>query len=340
MTRIRLKRKKAALVFEAVALLALSGCQSDRPRGAPLRIAAPLGLPPVPIPDANPPTAATVALGRKLFFDKRLSLDNSISCASCHDPARAFGDARPLSSGVGGTLGTRNAPTVINAAYLPALFWDGRAPSLEEQAGGPVANPKEMKMSHALATARLEADAEYRAAFEQAFGPGAITFSKIAKSIASYERTLLAANSPFDRYAFGNDPGAMSKAALRGLAVFTDSNRGNCASCHTIMDRYALFTDGKFHNIGIGVNAEGEILDQGHGNGAFRTPTLRNVALTAPYMHDGSLKTLRAVVDYYIGRGNSNPHLDPEMKKINLTPMDRADLLEFLSSLTGEVHEM
>ena len=314
------------------------------PAGAPLRIDAPLGLPPVPYPTDNPPTAETVALGRKLYYDVRLSRNNTLSCASCHNPTLGFADGQRVSRGVGGKVGSRNALTILNAAYDRSQFWDGRAASLEDQAAGPMANPVEMDQPHDVSVAKLNSIPAYRLDFEKAFGPGKITLTRIEKALASFERTLLSGNSPFDRYQYGGEKTAMTPAAIRGLAVFRDKTRSNCATCHTIGDKYALFTDGKFHNIGIGVDSNGDLTDLGRYNltkieadkGAFRTPTLRNVAKTAPYMHDGSEKTLRDVVDYYAGGGNSNPYLDKEIQPLNLTGTDRADLVAFLESLTGD----
>jgi cytochrome c peroxidase len=317
---------------------------NDKPIGAVIRIEPPLGLPPVPIPRSNPETAESIALGRKLFYDKRLSRDNTVACASCHNPVIDFTDGRKHSLGVGGRTGTRNAPTVVNAAYMPAQFWDGRAASLEAQAAGPIANPLEMDQGHDIWVSNLDADPAYKAAFRKAFGPGPATLGRVEKAIASFERTLLSGNSPFDRYQFGGDPKALSRGAIRGLKVFLDPQRGNCAACHTINAKYALFTDGKFHDTGAGVDGEGELTDLGRflqsrnesDKGAFKTPTLRNVAKSAPYMHDGSLKTLKDVVDFYAGGGNSNPNLDKEMKSIKLSGPERADLVEFLQSLTGD----
>jgi cytochrome c peroxidase len=340
------------LVLQIVCLTFLLGCgkttavktEVSRPVGKGISIQPPLGLPSVPIPENNPPTEATVALGRRLFYDVRLSSDGSLSCASCHNPDTGFSDGRPHSAGFGGKFGTRNAPTVLNAAYSASQFWDGRAPSLEEQAGGPIANPIEMNQAHDVCVSKLDADASYKTAFSEAFGPGPVTMAKLKEAVASFERTLISGNSRFDRYEYGGDKRTLSAAEVRGLAIFRDENKGNCASCHTVGDKFALFTDSKFHNIGVGVNDEGEPADLGRysetkvesDKGAFKTPTLRNIALTAPYMHDGSLKTLKAVVDFYAGGGNSNPYLDPKMKNIHLTGQDRADLVAFLESLTGD----
>ncbi len=338
-------------VFPVIAAIASAGCgqqappQSDRPIGKIITIEAPLGLPPIPVPADDPETAEGVELGRRLFYERRLSAGNVLSCASCHNPQLCFTDGQKHSTGFQGKTGTRNAPTVMNAAYFPYQFWDGRAASLEDQAAGPIANPVEMNQTHDISVSKLNADPSYRAAFEKAFGPGRITINRVEKAIASFERTLISGDSPFDRYQFGGDKTALSPAAIRGLAIFRDQSKGNCAACHTIGQNYALFTDGKFHNIGVGVDGEGNLVDQGRysetkldpDRGAFKTPTLRNVALTAPYMHDGSLKTLRDVVDFYAGGGNSNPYLDPKTREIKLSAQDRADLVEFLQSLTGKL---
>jgi cytochrome c peroxidase len=330
--------------------VALAGCARreapvEKPVGATLQIAAPLGLPPVPIPANNPVTAETVALGRKLFYDPRLSTDDTLSCASCHNPLLGFADGRRVSAGFSGKAGTRNAPSVLNAAYAGHQFWDGRATSLEDQAAGPISNPIEMNQAHDACVSKIARDPLYAAEFARAFGPGPVTITKIEKALAAFERTLISGNSPFDRHYFRGDKSALSPAAVRGLAIFRDKARGNCETCHSIQGSHALFTDSRFHNLGVGVNSEGELTDLGRfdqtkveaDRGAFRTPTLRNVAKTAPYMHDGSLKTLRAVVDFYAGGGNSSPWLDPEMKPLNLTSAERDDLVAFLEALTGEM---
>jgi cytochrome c peroxidase len=234
---------------------------------------------------------------------------------------------------------------VINSAYYSVQFWDGRAKSLEDQAGGPMANPIEMAMTHELVVSRLNEDPIYKAEFEKAYGPGPITMEKVTQALASFERTVLSGNSPFDKYQYGGDKKAMTPAAIRGLALYKDPKKGNCAVCHTIEEKYALFTDNKFHNLGVGLDARGELKDQGRWDstkadpdrGAFKTPGLRNIAKTAPYMHDGSHKTLREVIDFYVGGGNSNPNLDKDIKPLKLTEQERADLVAFLEALTGEV---
>ena len=316
-----------------------------KPIGQPVTVVTPLGLPALPVPAESPLTAETVALGKKLYFDPRLSEDGTVSCASCHDPEKGFGDSRKTALGVRQQTGNRNAPTVLNAAYSPRQFWDGRAASLEDQAAGPIANPIEMNLPHAECVKRVRGDAEYQALFAKAFGEGAITMPHVQRAIAAFERTVVTGNSPFDRYFYGNDKTALSEAAVRGMATFMDREKGNCTACHTAGPKEALFSDGQFHNVGAGLSPEGELVDLGRfaetkldfDKGAFKTPSLRNVAQTGPYMHDGSLKTLRAVVDFYAGGGSSNPYLDKQLKPLALTGRDREDLVAFLESLTGEL---
>lgn len=329
-------------------LVVTCGCTKTDPvppktRGKPIAVTAPLGLPPVPLAADNPVTAETVALGKKLFFSTALSADATISCASCHDPNAGFADSRRFSVGVGGKLGTRNAPPILNAAYNKAQFWDGRAASLEAQASGPMMNALEMAHTPKGVERRLAEDPELRPLFNAAFGPGPVTLAQVTYALAAYERTIVRANSPFDRYLYGGDSKAMSESARRGLRLF----RGvaNCSSCHLVGEKNALFTDNQFHNLGVGMNAEGELTDLGRyevthrdgDQGAFKTPSLRNVVLTAPYMHDGSLKTLKEVVDFYVGGGNANPYRDKLIQPLtNLTKQERSDLIAFLESLTGE----
>jgi cytochrome c peroxidase len=341
---------RASIGFLSLALLFSCSKQNEpatlksQPIGPALTIQVPLGLPPLPIPTGNKPTAETVALGRTLFYDPILSRSNKLSCATCHNPALMFVDRQRVSTGDAGVQGVRNSLSILNAAYYSTNFWDGRAGSLEDQAGNPMANRIEMNQPHEVSVKKLNGMEQYRKAFARAFGPGPVTLDKIRMALASFERTLLSGDSPFDRYKYGHDPKAMTPAAIRGLAIFTDKKHGNCATCHTIGEQYALFTDEKFHNIGIGVDSNGELTDLGRfvvthnpaDKGAFRTPSLRNVALTPPYMHDGSEKTLDDVIEYYQGGGNSNPYLDKEIHPLDLSARDREDLLAFLKALTGE----
>ena len=325
------------------------------PIGKPVQIPAPLGLPPVTFPADNPPTAETIALGRKIFNDKQLSRDNSVACASCHDTKSGFSDSRRFSSGFKGQLGGRQSMSLLNAAYHFTQFWDGRALSLEHQAEFPVRDPKEMAHSLVGVERRLSASPEYVRLFAQAWGPGPITYEMVAKSLASYERTLLSGNSPFDRYYYGGDKTAMSEAAIRGLELFKDFTLDgpNCISCHRIEEKYATFTEVRFHNTGVSVDpATGEMHDLGRfevtgekrDQGAFKVLTLRNVELTAPYMHDGSFKTLEEVVDFYFQGGRKNPYLSGVVphKGVPNIPVDkraqaRADLVAFMKALTGEM---
>ena len=235
----------------------------------------------------------------------------------------------------------------MNAAYYTTQFWDGRAASLEEQAGGPVENPVEMAFTHEGVEQRLAADPVYVELFNEAWGDRPIVFEMVAKSIASFERTVLVGNSPFDKYLFGGDREAMSAEAIRGLELFRDPEKGNCEVCHTINEEegYALFMDNKFHNLGVGAELDGSLADIGRyeqtetegDQGAFKTSHLRNIADTAPYMHDGHLKTLKEVLDFYIGAGNSNDFRDEEIKELDhLSAQERTDLIAFMEALTGE----
>ncbi|HYA64626.1 MAG TPA: cytochrome c peroxidase [Candidatus Sulfotelmatobacter sp.] len=316
------------------------------PVGKPVQIKAPLGLPPVPIPADNPPTEDTIALGRRLYYDPQLSVDGTISCASCHAPQFAFSDDEPTSEGVGKKHGTRHAPTVINSAYSPLQFWDGRAPSLEEQAKGPIANPVEMAHTLDGVVKRLQADSKYPALFKNAWGTEQITIEMVAKSIASFERTVIAGDSPFDRFYYGHDSRALSLEAQRGLKIFVDAKKGNCAVCHTIGKDYALFTDNKFHNLGVGADTRGNLNDVGRyaitksedDMGCFKTPSLRNLAHRGRYMHDGSFPTVKDALAHYIGGGNWNAHLDKEIHSLDVLTFDERDeLLQFLDSLNGKL---
>ena len=337
------------LLFVMARPLALAqspASSSVMPIGKPVQIKTPLGLPPVPIPADNPATEETIALGRRLYYDPILSVDSTISCASCHAPQFAFSDHRPVSEGVAKKLGTRHAPTVINSAYFTLQFWDGRAPSLEEQAKGPISNPVEMAHSLDAAVKRLQADPKYPALFKNAWGTDQITIEMVANSIASFERTIVAGDSPFDRFYYGKDSRAMSPEAQRGLIIFLSPKKGGCAVCHAIGKDYSLFTDNKFHNLGVGADTRGELNDVGRyavtkadeDMGCFKTPSLRNLANRGRYMHDGSLPSVKDALAHYIGGGNWNAHLDKEIHSLDvLTFEERGDLLEFLDALNGKL---
>lgn len=289
------------------------------------------------VPEDNPPTPARVALGRMLYFDTRLSNDRTISCATCHDPKHGFAEPRRTSAGVGGKFGMRNAPTVLNRLFSAEQFWDGRAADLEEQAKGPLVNPIEMAMaSHDVVVGAVGGVAGYAPLFEAAFGSSEVTIDRVAKAIASYERTVLTGNSPYDRHQAG-DASAMSEAAKRGMAVF--NGKGNCATCHAGFN----FTDESYHNLGVGMDAakpdlgRWDVTKADVDRGAFKTPTLRNAAQTPPYMHDGSEATLADVIELYDRGGKPNRWLSKEMRPLGLSAGEKADLLAFLEALTGPI---
>lgn len=302
-----------------------------------------LGLPPVLSPADNPITPAKVALGRKLFFDKRLSLDNSVSCATCHDPTAGFADPHPLSIGVKGRTGERNSSTVLNAVFMEPLMWDGKAATLEEQSLLPFLSPAEFDLPPEEAALKLR-EQGYSELFRQAFDED-VTATTMAKALAAYQRTLLAGGSPFDQYLFQKRQDAVSVEAKRGFDVFLKSK---CDACHLVMTEglhpfaleHVMFTDGKFHNLGVGSDKSKpdpgryEVTGDAEDWGRFRTPTLRNVALTAPYFHDGSAATLADVIELYDKGGNPNRNLDPAMRPLGLTPGEKLDLIRFLEALT------
>ncbi len=289
----------------------------------------------VPIPPTNLQYAEKVTLGKQLYFDGRLSKNNAISCAFCHNPATGFADPKQTSVGVTGERGGRQAPTVYNTAFNPVQFWDGRAGSLEEQAIGPIHNPIEMAETHENVVKKLSQIQGYRDQFQSVFGAG-VSIQGIGEAIAAYERTVISTNSLFDKYALG-DHKALPEEAKRGLRLF--KGKARCILCHNGPN----FTDNQFHNLGVpqvGPLKE----DLGRYNvslrhkdrGAFKTPTLRSISETAPYMHDGAFNTLEEVVAFYNVGGGKNDNLSPLMKPIGLTPDETIDLIEFLNALTGE----
>lgn len=320
------------------------------------------------VPGAKAPPADEVALGEKLFNDKRLSADNTVSCATCHDPKLGFTDGKATSTGIKGQRTTRNSPTVLNALFSPVQFWDGRAPTLEAQAKLPITNAIEMGMKdNDAVVAKVRAIPEYVTAFKSVFDR-APTIDDLASAIAAFERTLLSGNSPFDRFIAG-DSKAMDASALRGWALF--NGKGRCNSCHAGNRISPLFTDQKFHNIGVAARKQdflalaqkalqvvrtgdqeqidelaiqtqyselGRFLVTKSENhiGAFKTPTLRNVAVTGPYMHDGSLTTLWDVMDHYNKGGEPNPYLDGGMQRLALSETEIDDLVAFMGALTDD----
>jgi cytochrome c peroxidase len=280
-----------------------------------------------------PWSAARAALGKRLFQDRLLSRDRTVACSDCHRPDLAFTDGQRTARGVGGHVGARNSPTLVNRALGRTQFWDGRTGTLEEQAPWPIANPGEMGLSHEEATARVAADASYRRAFQAAFG-GAPTMERIGLALGAYERTLFSVNAPFDRFLAG-DQAALDASAQRGLALF--GAKARCGECHA----GANFTDEQFHALGLhGDAGRATVTKDTRDHGRFKTPTLREVARTAPYMHDGSIATLEEVIDYYDRGGAPHPNLDPKMTRLGLTAAERADLVAFLRSLSGSVVEL
>lgn len=313
-------------------------------------------------------TRAKIELGRQLYFDTRLSADNTISCASCHDPAEGFAKHTQFGVGIKGQMGGRNSPVSYNRIVSGAQFWDGRASSLEAQAVGPIANPIEMGNTHEKAVETVASIPGYAVQFRVIFGDEGVTIDNIGRAIATFERAIVTGPAPYDYYeavrpflvmkpedlASLKDDDAelyakyeaakaaaaehpMSASAIRGRDLFF-SERGGCTACHV----GANLADEKFHNIGVGMDAEKPDLgrfvvsNDEKDKGAFKTPTIRNVALSAPYMHDGSQKTLEEVVEHYNKGGVPNPQLSMKMKKLDLKPEEKTDLVEFMKACTGE----
>jgi cytochrome c peroxidase len=385
-----------SVVMAVAATALLLGCGRERPDGGggrepltegkapPIPQAGPLARPRslqqvgfpaeltrTVIPPDNPQTAEKIALGQKLFFDGRLSADGSVACATCHDPARAFTDGRPVSIGIHGRVGQRNAPTILNALYNKTQFWDGRVNTLEEQAALPIVNPFEMgQPTLDAAVAKIAGIKEYKQAFQKAFGHP-VNGPDLLRAIAAYERTLVSFDSPFDHFIAG-DKNALDDAAKRGWELF--NTKALCNKCHALTETkrdVTNFTDNDFHNIGIGIirhnvvalarQAQREIASGGleaidraaiqtdlsvlgrflitkkeADTASFKTPNLRNVLVTGPYFHDGSQETLWDVIDHYNkGDGLKNPWLDEDIQPLALTERDIDDLVAFLASLTS-----
>lgn len=285
----------------------------------------------IPVSKANPLTSDKVALGQMLFFDPRLSGSGVISCATCHNPALGWSDALPKGLGhMGGRLG-RHTPTIINVAYGEPYFWDGRAATLEDQAKGPLTSAAEMNMPAGVAIERLESIPGYVAAFDRAFPGRGVTLDTFAAAVASYERTVVSGTAPFDKWVAGDEQ-AVSEAAKRGFVLF--NGKANCATCHS---GWRMSDDG-FHDIGVPGTDRGRaaiapgIVQLEH---AFKTPTLRNINQRAPYMHDGSMPTLAAVIDHYDHGFEQRASLDSQMHPLNLTSAEKTDLLAFLDTLTS-----
>lgn len=356
-----------SILFALLASVPTARAQQGKAASAP---ALPLGISQTIYEIAapgGPPKPALVALGDKLFNDKRLSADDSVSCATCHDPKRGFVDHRPTSEGIGKQVGKRNSPTVLAAMFNATQFWDGRAPTLEEQAKLPILNPIEMgQKTPEDVVAKLRGIPEYVQAFQEVFGRE-LNYDDLAAAIAAFERMQPGADAPFDAFIHGKSD-AINASAKRGWALF--NGKGRCTNCHAFSTTSPLFSDQKFHNIGIAAHKsdfvelarkatatvrDGDldqidrlaletdlselgrflVTKQPADVGAFKTPTLRNVAATKPYMHDGSLATLWDVMDHYNKGGVPNPFLDGGMQRLGLTEAEIDDLVAFMESLTS-----
>ena len=294
-------------------------------------------LPPPPVVAGNPASPTKVELGKALFFDPRLSANGSISCASCHNPSLGWSDGLRTGIGINGTVLGRATPTIVNMAYNTQFMWDGRKASLEDQALGPMKTPEEMKTDLKAMVRMMGSIEGYRTMFEQAFPGEPISEETVAKAIAAFERTVVSTDSRFDRWVEG-DRQALTQSEWRGYQVFKDPARGNCATCHS----GANFTDNGFHNIGI-AQPEGapdagrfKVRALAAMKGAFKTPTLRDIALTAPYFHDGSAQTLVEVVEHYDRGGDDKRNLSKDIRPLHLTARDKEDLVAFMVALNGQ----
>lgn len=328
---------RCAAFFALIVLL--SACSKnadlDEQKDEPFVVRLPAGLSSLPVPPENAPTLARVTLGKKLFFDDRLSMGNGISCASCHHPDHAFSDTVPLSFGKDHAHGLRNSPTLANLAWHASYFRDGGVPTLEVQVLAPLHEPVEMASNIQQVVEALRDEEPYASLSMKGYGR-AFDGYVLTRAIACYERTLVSGWSRFDRYLYENDANALTEAEVRGWRVFNSQETG-CAACHNGHD----LTDHSFRNIGTSLDHTADpgreriTLDPAD-RGKFKVPTLRNIAVTGPYMHDGSKSTLEEVIDHFIGGGVDDPNKDPLVRPLVLSTQQRADLLAFLGSLTDE----
>ena len=330
----------AARKLLPILAIVLASCASNdsRPPAPPTATAAAdpwLRPAAVPAPADNPPNAARIELGRALFFDPRLSGSAMISCSTCHNPALGWSDGQPTAVGDGAKRLGRKTPTVLNTAYQPLQMWDGRMKTLEDQALGPIGSPAEMNMPLDRMVEHLRAIPGYAPMFERAYPGEGVSQATVAKAIASFERTVVSTTSPFDRWRRG-DESAVDASAKRGFELF--QGKARCTLCHQGFN----FTDNGFHN--IGVRSLGDAEDEGRFahrklkvlKGAFKTPTLRDIALTGPYMHNGMYRTLEEVVDHYDRGGDAKDNLSPNIQPLGLTAQEKRDLVAFMQSLTGQ----
>lgn len=294
-------------------------------------------MPEVPFPEGNKPTAARVKLGKKLFFDPRLSGDGNMSCATCHSPLFGWSDGLKTAKGFKSQVLGRASPTIVNSAFIKIHMWDGRKKSLEDQALGPMQSSAEMNIDLRAVDSFLKTNPVYIADFEAAYPNEDISEETLAKAIASFERTVISNNSPFDQWIKG-DENAMTAQQINGFKLFVDPEKGNCEVCHSAPN----FTDSGFHNIGLASYGDKNpdmgrygIKPIGVLKGAFKTPTLRDITLTAPYFHDGSGDTLVDVVEHYAAGGVAVGNLDPNMKVLQLSDSEKADIASFMQALTS-----
>jgi cytochrome c peroxidase len=328
-TSVRLKNLGILALFCLSCALSPAWGETHRPLGLDLYR---------PAPDENPVTPDKVKLGRRLFRERLLSRDRTLACADCHQPKRSFTDGKAKAVGVYGRQGPRSVPTIVNRAWGEAFFWDGRIETLEQQVVQPILAETEMGMTLEEAVARLADMGRYRKEFQRVFG-AAPNAENLAFALAAYVRTILSGDSPYDRYLFG-DHEALSEDEVAGLRLFR--GKANCSACHA----GPTLTDEEFHNSGVAWK-DGEYLDEGRfrvsqdpaDRGKFKTPTLREVPRTAPYMHDGSLATLADVVDFYNDGARKNPNLDREFRPLKLSDEEKRHLVAFLGSLAGKVDE-
>ena len=334
------KRSLGVLAISAVAILSswIAAPAANAVTSTEYKLKLPFGLEEtaIVVPADNPLTIQRVELGRTLFFDKRLSNDNTIACANCHLMQHGFTDGQPVSTGIRGQKGGRSAPASFNRVFSSAQFWDGRAATLEDQSIGPFTNPIEHGfVNYDIMISKMKKIKGYNTLFLQVFGED-ITIGNVGKAIASFQRTVLSGNSPADRFDQGGEAGAISAPAQRGLLLFRDKAR--CTKCHSGFN----FTDEKFHNIGTGWDdnkvdlGRYMVTKNPEDISAFKTPTLREISRTAPYMHDGRFKTLDDVVNFYNQGGVKNPHQDPLILPLELTKEEKQDLVQFLRTLAGE----
>ena len=347
---MKMKRMRTWSIVLLASLLVLvsTGCRLDGPEpllegygpATPLKIEIPSNLPPIIEPEDNPTTVEGVALGRRLFYEKKLSGDNTQSCGSCHNQSYAFSDnGKAFSEGIDGSIGNMNAMAIVNLAYTTEFFWDGRSVGIENQAREPVKNPIEMHETWENAIQKLQADPVYPVLFQRAFGSDEVTEDNAVKAIAQFERTMISGNSDYDKFMRG-EPNNMSAGAFRGMQIFF-TETGDCFHCHTV----DLITDYDYHNNGLDNVftddniGRSDVTGRSSDIGKFKTPTLRNVQFSAPYMHDGRFQTLEEVVEHYNSGIKRSPTLDPKIKSpdgLFLTDLQKSDLVEFMKSLSDQ----